>query len=217
MLNELDLIKLTRLNYEWRNLVNLIKSEDSKLWDAIYAYLIENLEHVLGDVQVQISSEYMIFDNLIRQLESYEDSNFMRYYETIVSSFKQVFGLSCFLSLEQIRRDFKRHKLTRTANLYFEQINKFLGSNADLGEEEITFHSFELNVDNLPLIDSLEENYPNYKYVFDEFRKYAEAIYMFEIDHMVPDMDQEEDLSTPEISNEDATRLIQLLLSSRKK
>lgn len=217
MLNELDLIKLTRLNYEWRNLVNLIKSEDSKLWDAIYAYLIENLEHVLGDIQVQISSEYMIFDNLIRQLESYEDSNFMRYYETIVSSFKQVFGLSCFLSLEQIRRDFKRHKLTRTANLYFEQINKFLGSNADLGEEEITFHSFELNVDNLPLIDSLEENYPNYKYVFDEFRKYAEAIYMFEIDHMVPDMDQEEDLSTPEISNEDATRLIQLLLSSRKK
>lgn len=216
MLNELDLIKITRLNYEWRNLVNLIKAEDSKLWDAVYGYLIEHLEHILGDLQVQISSEYMIFDNLIRQLDSYEDSNFMLYYETIVSNFRQVFGLSCFLSLEQIRRDFKRHKLTRTANLYFDQVNKFLGSNADLGEDEITFHSFELNVDNLPLIDSLEENYPNYKYVFDEFRKYAESIYIFEIDHIVPDMDQEEE-SSHEISNEDAAKLIQLLLSSRKK
>ena len=217
MLNELDLIKIARLNYEWRNLVNLIKAEDVKLWEAVYAYLIENLEHILGDTQVQISSEYMIFDNLIRQLGSYEDSNFITYYETIVDNYKQVFGLSCFLSLETIRRDFKRHKLTRTVNGYFEQVNKVLGSNADLGDEEISYHSFELNVDNLPLIDSLEENYPNYKYVFDQFRKYAEAIYTFEIDNLVPDMDQEEDRSVPEISNEDATKLIQLLLSSRKK
>jgi hypothetical protein len=217
MLSELDLIKITRLNYEWRNLVNLIKAEDPKLWDEIYANLIEHLERILGDLQVQISSEYMIFDNLIRQLASYEDSNFIVYYETIVSNYKQVFGLSCFLTLERIRRDFKRHKLTRVANVYFEQINKFMGPNADLGDEDITFHSFELNVDNLPLIDSLEENYPNYKHVFDEFRKYAEAIYMFEIDHIVPDMDQEESELNPEISNEDAAKLIQLLLSSRKK
>ena len=200
MLHVGDQLVLIRLNYEWRKLVDLIKFEDSTLWKSVYEHLIENLGEWLGENQVAVASEYMMFDNCVRQLGS---SELLLMYYKLVEYYKQIFGLSCFYPLTTVRNDFKRTSLTSFVNQHFQEINNLLNQHqlSDL-EDEDTYHSFQFNTDNLNLIEGLKDHYPNHDDIFNEVQRYAEAIHMFEVQVRVPDMDigeeSEEELETPE-------------------
>jgi hypothetical protein len=199
MLHFADQLVLLRLNYEWRKLVDLIKFEDKQLWRAVYEDLAEHLGEWLEDYQVAVSSEYMIFDNCIRQLGS---SELLLMYYNLIDSYKQIYGLSCFYPLSIVRNDFKRTGLKTKANIHFQDINHLLNQHqlSDLGEDgTLMYHSFEFNTDNLNLIDGLIDHFPNHESIFDEVRKYAEAIHIFEIQLRVPDMDLGEESEDEEI------------------
>lgn len=223
MLHESDQLVLLRLNYEWKHLVNLIKNEGKDVWESVYGYIAESLEIILGDVEVQIASEYMIFDNTVRQLG---DSNILLIYFNLVENYKRVFGLTCFYPMARLRKEFKITRTTDLANRHFSEFNRILQSQGwgDLGDEmEVYFHSFEFNVENFNLIEDMEEMYPEQENIFEEFRRYAEAIYLFELVCPVPEIDfdeesESEEPETPEnsegnVSEKDLLRVMKMLLS----
>ena len=72
-----DRLVLCRLNYEWYNIVNLIKYH--KLWDELYKQITEELVYSLGDDEVSIAGEYTIFSDCIEQTGRIEQNKIDKY------------------------------------------------------------------------------------------------------------------------------------------
>lgn len=204
MLQPSDRLLLLRLNYEWRNLVNLIKFQGRRIWKNVYRIIIDELEEYLGPAEVTISSEYMVFDNCIRQLGSLD--LLLRYYH-LVHNFRQIFHLCCFLPLSTIRKAMRRaprhvkgkiaYKLDKANHIAF-------GRDLETDDSNHEFQTFELNIDNISLIDDLIDMYPEESPILQEVIAYIEALYIFEIMYPVGEYpDSESDTSDESYQSED--------------
>ena len=170
-MNTLEQVVLVKLNYEWTNLVNIIKYYDSSIWKSTYETIGQYLNEIL-DKEVSIASEYTIFDNIIRQTG---DSRVFVLYMNLVSRYKDVFGLSSCLPMSLINTAFKKKKINVDS--------KFMKLNNILRNKDI-----EIDIENAVLYEELgdkdEENYEIYQCIIS----YIQSLYIFEIMCPVPEI-----------------------------
>lgn len=162
---------LTRLNYEWENIVNLIKLHNFKTWKLTYDKITELLAEKLGDDEVSISSEYMVFDNCYKQTG---DISFLTLYSTLIRNYRNVFKITSGMPIKGIRFEFKKHKKRNVLQRHINIINALL-------DDEL-----ELNINDIILIEDYMDDDPE---LYTEILRYMEALYLFEIEYNIPDLD----------------------------
>lgn len=194
MLSDVQQFVLLRLNYEWRHLIDIIRNlddspadasfsdnslseGDSTVWKSIYQIIVEKLGKCLKH-KVNISSEYMIFDNCIRQLDG--DVYLLEVYHTLVDSFKQILNLSVFLPMEKVHKHIYVSDECDWFASKFEEINKLIFKR-DLTFKSKKYDSYELTVDGLLMLEDLMADYPNETILFQEVVQYIESMYMHKI------------------------------------
>lgn len=177
---------LARLNYEWENLVNLIKYHNYKTWQLTYELIEELTVEKLNGVEVSISSEYMIFDNCFQQTG---DVSFILIYNKIVEQFKKVFRISSCMSMKDLRRQFKKN--TKSLSSLDYHLNIINGILPFIVEEPL-----HLNLNDMLLIEDYMEFNPE---IYSEVKNYIEAIYMFEIEFNIPNLDVDSDSEDDEV------------------
>jgi len=184
MLDNIQQFILLRLNYDWRYLVDSIRAIDSshleegdKIWQDVYTVIIQKLNGYLGSRKVDISSEYMIFDNCIRQLN---DVHLLEEYYTIVSNFKQILGLTVFLPMEYIREQIYLYDERDWFDIKLEEVNRLVFKR-DFKNNDKTYNCYELNVDGLLTMDDLMVGYPDERELLQEVVVYIESLYIQKI------------------------------------
>lgn len=174
-------IWLTRLNYEWRQIIDIIKhidsSESTSLWDQIYGNIQEYIGQFL-ETEVHISSEYMIFDNCIRQAIPW----FIVAYNDIVDSYKQILDISAFLPFEYLKEKIYAHNDIEYFDMKLSEIDRYLN-----------LPNFKLCVDNLIIMGDLEidEN------IINEIQLYVEALYTHRLH--IPNADYKSEITVDHI------------------
>lgn len=153
-------IVLIRLNYEWRQIIDIIKHIPDA-WDDVYTNIQEYLQQLLDD-EVHISSEYMIFDNCIRQATPW----LIVAYNNIVDYYKQILGLSMYISFEQLKEQIYAYNEIEYFDTKLNEIDKYLN-----------LPNFKLCVDNLIIMNDLDID-PN---IIHEIHLYVEALYTHRI------------------------------------
>jgi len=174
-------IWLTRLNYEWRQIVDIIKNLDIESHDSTWSEIYTNIQEYIGqflETEVHISSEYMIFDNCIRQAIPW----FIIAYNDIVCHYKQILDISSFLSFEYLKKQIYAHNDVEYFDMKLSEIDRYLN-----------LPNFKLCVDNLLIMDDLDidEN------VINEIQLYVEALYTHRLH--IPNMDYTSEISVDHI------------------
>lgn len=154
-------IVLARLNYEWRQIVDIIKHIPDNTWDEVYTNIQEYLQQILED-EVHISSEYMIFDNCIRQAIPW----LIVAYNNIVDYYKQILGLSMYISVEQLKEQIYAYGEIDYFDAKLREIDQYLNQ-----------PNFNLCVDNLIIMEDLDID-PD---IIHEIHIYVEALYTHRI------------------------------------
>lgn len=181
-----ETLLLARLNYEWENLINLIKYHNYKTWKITYKLIEELIVEKLDGIEVSISSEYMIFDNCFQQTG---DISFILVYNKMVENFKKVFKISSCMGMGDIRRQFKKCKKS------LPQLEKHLTIINNILPHLIE-DPLRLNLNDMLLIEDYAEFSPD---IYSEIKNYIEAIYTFEIEYNIPNLDIDSDSEDDEI------------------
>lgn len=183
-------IRLLRLNYEWSQLINIIKTYDAELWSTLFSSIQDGLGDLLGDVQVSIASDHSIFDDCIRQAPDLYNE-LMITYESIILNYRNVLGMYTMLSSNDIstllQQNANNH-IFAEINILFHYINNEIASesymdNSGIFVDGVRYYNFKLTKYNVQLLDAMHIDMQNVnsERFLEDIRLYIDAFITYEV------------------------------------